>query len=258
MRWGVLSNRLNNKDIFKNRPLRRFLLFSVLIEYYFSFIMLLINIFSMNIQKLINLFSLIYKYEPYTILVIASLSIISYFVYDRFFKKSFLAKKILVIGTIANGLLILILAIADSVLQGLIWASDPHSIVKALTPPFTPFGYIASYVWMHFLAVPIFCIVGAVALFYLLKLINKIGQDRFFYEEEYWLAALGCLAVGWPNLILYFYISMILGVLIHLIALIMRQEGRISLIYMWPVAMIITVIFGNKIAILTGLVRLKP
>lgn len=212
----------------------------------------------MNIQKWINLFSAIYKFEPYILWAIAAISVLGYFIYTQFFKKSSLARKFLVIGTINNGVLILVLAIAYSVLQGLIWISDPHSIIKTLVPPFTPFSYVFSYVWMHFLVAPVFCVVGAIALFCLLKLINKVGQGRFFYEEEYWLAALGCLTVGFPNLIIYFYISMILGVLIHLVALIIHKEGRISLLYMWPIAMIITIIFGNKLATLTGLIHLKP
>jgi hypothetical protein len=212
----------------------------------------------MNIQKLIDAFSFIYKFEQYLILTIALLSVFSYFIYNQFLKKSFLAKKFLVIGTIVCGTLTIVLATAYSVVQGLIWGSKDTFLAKGLTPPFSPFNYIASYVWMHFLVTPVFTIVGAIGLFFLLKLINKLGHNRFFYEEEYWLAALGCLAVGWPNLILYFFISAFLNVIIHIIALALKKEGRISLLYMWPIAMIITIIFGNKLAILTGLIQLKP
>ncbi|MCX6737350.1 MAG: hypothetical protein NTX26_01225 [Candidatus Parcubacteria bacterium] len=212
----------------------------------------------MNIQRLIDIFSVIYKSEPYTILAIALLSLIGYFIYNLFLKKSFLAKKLLIIGTIICGTLRIVLATAYSVIQGLIWGSKDTFVAKALTPPFTPFNYIASYTWIHFLKGTIFTIIGAIGLFYLLKLINKLGHDRFFYEEEYWLATLGCLAVGWPNLILYFFISTLLNVLAHIVALAIKKEGRISLLYMWPIAMIITIIFGDKLALMTNLIRLKP
>lgn len=212
----------------------------------------------MDIQKWINLFSAIYKFEPYLIWIIAAASILVYFICTQFLKKTLLARKFLVIGTITSGVLMLILAIAYSVLQGLIWVSDPHSIIKTLTPPFTPFSYVFSYVWMHFLVNPVFCLLGAIGLFFLLKLVNKIGHNRFFYEEEYWLAALGGLAVGWPNLILYFFFAAFLNVFAHIIAMAIKKEGRISLLYMWPIAMIITIIFGNKLATLTGLIQLKP
>jgi len=212
----------------------------------------------MSTQQLLNVFNFILRLQPYAAWTILLLGITTYFFYKILLKGQSFAKKFLIVETIILGSEQLFISIIQSVLQGLIWISDPHSIVKALVPPITPFSYIAGYVWMHFLKGTIFTIVGAFGLFFLLKLINKLGHDRFFYEEEYWLAALGCLAVGWPNLILYFFIAALLNVFAHIVALAIKKEGRISLLYMWPVAMIITVIFGNKIAILTGLVRLKP
>lgn len=212
----------------------------------------------MNIQKLISIFSFIYKSESYTIWSIILAFLFGYFIYSLLLKKYFLAKRFLIIGAITCGILRLVLAVAYSVVQGLLWASTDTSVAIALTPPFAPFSYIAGYSWIHFLITPTFTIIGSLGLFYLLKLINKIGHDRFFYEEEYWLAALGCLAVGFPNLILYFFISAFLNVLAHIIAMVLKKEGRISLLYMWPIAMIITIIFGNRLAILTGLIQLKP
>ena len=212
----------------------------------------------MNTQQLLNVFNFIPKVHPYIILVASFLTIVIYFLCGLHFKKESLAKRFLIIGTIILGSLLLLLAIISSIFQGLIWISDSHSIVKALVPPITPFSYIAGYVWMHFLKGTVFTIVGALGLFFLLKLINKVGHDRFFYEEEYWLAALGCLTVGWPNLILYFFIAALLNVFAHIVALVIKKEGRISLLYMWSIAMVITVIFGNKLAILTGVIHLKP
>lgn len=191
-------------------------------------------------------------------LVIIYSFIVIYFLYSLFLKKISVALNLLKVGVIGSGFLQIILALSYSIIQGLIWTNGDNSISKALTPPFSSFNYIAGYSWAHFLKTPTFTIIGALGLFYLLKLINKIGHDRFFYEEEYWLAALGCLAVGFPNLILYFFISAFLNVLAHIIAMVLKKEGRISLLYMWPIAMIITIIFGNRLAILTGLIQLKP
>ena len=212
----------------------------------------------MNTQQLLNIFNFIPKFQPHAIWIISLLTLIGYFVYSLLLKKMFLAKKILVIGTMTLGLVRLLIGVSLSILQGLIWTSNSSSIAIALTPPFTPFSYIFSYVWMHFLKINMFTIIGAIGLFFLLKLLNRIGHDRFFYEEEYWLAALGCLTVGWPNLILYFFISAFLNVMAHIIAMALKKEGRISLLYMWPIAMIITIIFGNKLAILICLIQLKP
>lgn len=212
----------------------------------------------MNIQILVRIFSFIYRAESHFILIIALSSIIGYIIYSLFFKKPFLAKRFLITGTIICIISSIILAIAYSVIQGLLWMSTNTSVAIALTPPFAPFNYIFSYSWTHFLMPTSFTVLGSLSLFCLLKVINKLGHDRFFYEEEYWLAAIGCLAVGFPNLILYFFISAFLNVLAHIIAMVLKKEGRISLLYMWPIAMIITIIFGNRLAILTGLIQLKP
>lgn len=212
----------------------------------------------MNTQQLLNIFNFIPKLQPYVILISALICVISYFVCRLFLKNTFVAKKILIIGTIVVGFLRLTLAIISSVFQRLIWTQKGAFMSSTLTPFLKSFNYIFSYVWMHFLKSTTFTFVGAIGLFFLLKLINKLGHNRFFYEEEYWLAALGCLAVGWPNLILYFFISAFLNVFAHIIAMTLKKEGRISLLYMWPIAMIITIIFGNKLALLTGLIQLKP
>jgi len=178
----------------------------------------------MDTQQLLNVFNFIPKVRPYIVLIVCFITVAIYFLYSWHSKKSFLAKRFLTAGTVTLGSSLLLLAIISSILQGLIWTSDPHSVTKALAPPFTPFNYIFSYVWMHFLKGTVFTLVGAIALFFLLKFINKIGHDRFFYEEEYWLAALGCLAVGWPNLILYFFIAAFLNIFAHIIAIIVKKR----------------------------------
>jgi len=195
--------------------------------------------------------------QSYAILIPCFIILLGYFIYKLVFKNNEIAKNILIIGTIVIGSFRIIFSLASSILQGLIWWSDSYFLAKALTPPYAPFTYITSYVWLHFLGDTCFTLIGALGLFFLLKLINKIGHDRFFYEEEYWLGALGGVVVGWPNLILYFFLAMFLNIFVHLIALLLKKEGRISLLYMWSVAIVLTMIFGNKLAILTGLFKLK-
>jgi hypothetical protein len=212
----------------------------------------------MFLETIIKIFGGIYNTESIVLSALVGLFVFIYFILHWHFDQKFKSLILLKIGLFISGGLQLILGISYSIIQGLVWNSTDTSVAKALVPPFAPFGYIASYTWMHFLKGTIFTFAGALGLFFLLKLINKLGYDRFFYEEEYWLAALGCLAVGWPNLILYFFIATFLSVIIHIIALALKKEGKISLLYMWPIAMIITIIFGNKLATLTGLIQLKP
>lgn len=157
-------------------------------------------------------------------------------------------------------LLLILFALRTSFLNAWLWSQNPIS--SYLLPPHTPLEYILHYSWQHYLFEPVVSILFALAIYEGIYFLNKKFENRFFYKEEKYLAALGILATAWPNCLLFLILVLFLGVISHLFRIVFSsflQEGaserveenisrvslRLSLLYFWlPVALLILLLGG--------------
>ena len=114
-------------------------------------------------------------------------------------------------------LLLILISLILSFLNGYLWKHDPISY--RLLPPYTSISYIISYSWQHYWASSIITILFALIVFWGIKWLNKKFNDTFFYDEEPYLAALGILVTSWPNCLIFLSSVLFLGVFSHLIIL---------------------------------------
>ena len=130
------------------------------------------------------------------------------------------------------------------------WFWSQQLITQWLLPPHTPINYVLKYSWQHYWFESVVTIIAAVIVFFSIYLLNKKFEKNLFYNEEKYLAALGILAVGWPNCLIFLSIVLFLGVLFHLIFLCfsskrLSESSRLSLLYFWiPCALLILLLSG--------------
>ncbi len=130
------------------------------------------------------------------------------------------------------------------------WFWSQQLITQRLLPPHTPINYVLKYSWQHYWFESIVTIIAAVIVFFSIYLLNKKFEKNLFFNEEKYLAALGILAVGWPNCLIFLALVLFLGVLFHLIFLCfspkrLSESSRLSLLYFWiPCALLILFLSG--------------
>jgi hypothetical protein len=135
--------------------------------------------------------------------------------------------------------LLILIGLVLSFLNGYLWKHD--AVSYRLLPPYSPFSYVFHYSWQHYFAVPVITIFFALIVFWGIKWLNKKFQETFFYDEEPYLAALGILATGWPNCLIFLCLVLLLGVTAHFII----QKGRLPLLYFWlPCALLVLLLSG--------------
>ncbi len=124
------------------------------------------------------------------------------------------------------GKILVIMALAIKLIKAVVFSILQYfAFWEKLKPPFTTFSYSLGYNFTHFWLTPLLAILLAFLAFWFIRFINKKCQERFFYEEEYYFAAFGMLAVSgmrnidwfWP--ILYFSAVLFMGLLVHFIKL---------------------------------------
>jgi len=111
-------------------------------------------------------------------------------------------------------LLLILFALGTSFLNAWLWSQNPVS--HYLLPPYTSITYILRYSWQHYFFGPVVTILFAGLTFAGIYFLNKKFENRFFYKEEKYLAALGILATAWPNCLLFLILVLFLGVIFHL------------------------------------------
>jgi hypothetical protein len=116
-----------------------------------------------------------------------------------------------------------------------------NDVSQRLLPPYASIAYVLHYSWQHYFFAPIVTIIFALIVFWGIKSLNKKFNNTFFYDEEPYLAALGILATGWPNCLIYLCSVLFLGVTAHFII----QKGRLPLLYFWlPCALLVLLLSG--------------
>jgi len=121
------------------------------------------------------------------------------------------------------------------------WLWSQQGVSQRFLPPHSPISYVLKYSWQHYWFESIVTIIAAVIVFLGIYFLNKKFKKNLFYNEEKYLAALGILAVGWPNCLIFLCLVLFLGVVLHLISFLFNKgRNRLALLYFWiPCALLI-------------------
>ncbi len=97
------------------------------------------------------------------------------------------------------------------------WFWSQQGLTQRLLPPYNPITYVLRYSWQHYWFESMVIIFTAIIIFFGISFLNKKFENNLFYNEEKYLAALGILATGWPNCLIFLSLVLFLGILFHLI-----------------------------------------
>lgn len=100
------------------------------------------------------------------------------------------------------------------------------------------FLWFLSYVQLHFWNQYLLSFLGGLLFFFIARYFNRKFGERFFWNEELYLASLGIFLVGYPGW--FFYIILILGITLIGTIAVMRRGTRFPLYHVWIPAAIAT------------------
>ena len=128
------------------------------------------------------------------------------------------------------------------------WLWSQQGVSQRFLPPHSPISYVLKYSWQHYWFESIVTIIAAVIVFLGIYFLNKKFEKNLFYNEEKYLAALGILAVGWPNCLIFLCLVLFLGVVLHLISFLFNKgRNRLALLYFWIPCALLILLLGDII-----------
>lgn len=140
-------------------------------------------------------------------------------------------------------------------LQYITWIDDGFS--KLFLPPYRPISYFWQYVWTNFLMDLPWIFGGAVILAGIILVLAIISKGRMVDSTDALLAVFGALIAGWPNMLAYFLIVLVLALLGSLVyGIIKRQIILIPITPFFFAGTIIVFLWGAKITEILGLGQL--
>lgn len=140
-------------------------------------------------------------------------------------------------------------------LQYFTWKNDDFG--KFLLPPNQPIGYFWQYVWTHFLMDLPWIFGGAVILAGIILILAIVSKGRMVDGTDALLAVFGALIAGWPNMLAYFLIVLVLALLGSLVyGIIKRQIILIPITPFFFAGTIIVFLWGAEITEILGLGQL--
>lgn len=140
-------------------------------------------------------------------------------------------------------------------LQYITWISDGFG--NFLLPPHRPISYFWQYVWTHFLMDLPWIFGGAVILAGIILVLAIISKGRMVDSTDALLAVFGALIAGWPNMLAYFLIVLVLALLGSLVyGIIKKQIILIPITPFFFAGTIIVFLWGAKITEILGLGQL--
>ena len=121
-------------------------------------------------------------------------------------------------------------------MQYSVWKNNPATAM--LLPPHEPLSYFIQYVGMHVWSVYIISFLGALLFYYAFGAINKSFGGKFLYPGELWVGSLALFLVGYPGIIFYIPVFLVVFVVVSIIRLVFYGKGeRTSPYILWlPVA----------------------
>lgn len=141
-----------------------------------------------------------------------------------------------------------------SILQYTLFAKDPVS--KFLLPPYQPSQYFLSYTWTHFwfnVLLSLSAALGVYAFFSFLKLYRSSP----FEEGETDLAFLLSLAVGWPYVVIFVPLAIVLTIMLSAFHLYTLHKRYTLIGIPLFLSALLTFFFGNMLIELLNLTVLK-
>ncbi|MBI5306016.1 hypothetical protein HZB04_00260 [Candidatus Wolfebacteria bacterium] len=139
--------------------------------------------------------------------------------------------------------------------QYVFWESAAPS--KYLLPPYVGINYFIQYVGFKIFGPYLVSLASALIILFLMKSLNKKYEEKFFYSEEPYSAALAMFLSGWPGALFYFIGLILIYLISHffisiyykLFLKINLSEVRVSLRLWWIPTAIIAIILSNWLQI---------
>lgn len=153
----------------------------------------------------------------------------------------------------------LFISFLETVLQYYVWEKNPLTkmlLVQPLSaevpiPVFVqkiffdnPRGYFLYYAWGHFFLNMFLSLFSAILFYFILIFLRKY-RERFFGEGEIILGTLMTLLVGWPNVVLFVPLALILTVLFSIARRIFWSENYTTLGWSFLVSGCAILAFGK-------------
>jgi hypothetical protein len=135
-----------------------------------------------------------------------------------------------------------------------------NNISKFLLPPHRSLSYFISYVSYRFILPLAFTFLAALLVFFAVKFINRLFQERLFYSDEPGFIFYGIIITGYPLWVFYLFAILALAILFYLVGLIFKKWkfGELfSLRYLWLAVSFLTLFCGQIILRLPLLYSLK-
>ena len=147
-------------------------------------------------------------------------------------------------------ILIFSLLFYQSYLQYSAWSQNELS--KLILPPYQPLNYFLFYVAMRFFGPYLISLIFALLFIGAAKYLNKKYEERFFYKEEFYLAALSIFLTSYPLAIFYLIAVILIYLLAHFIFIGARGnfKERLSTYYLWLPIAIFAIIIIERLKIL--------
>lgn len=135
--------------------------------------------------------------------------------------------------------------------------SLPIPLVKLFPGVFqSGIGYFLIYSWGRFW-LHVICSVGtALCVWWFLRALRR-RNERFFEKGETELGFLLALIVGWPNALVFLFITFLCVVLLSAVRLAFFKEQLTTFGLPFIIAAAVTLLFGNALAALIGVSVLK-
>jgi hypothetical protein len=155
----------------------------------------------------------------------------------QLFLRSFLVRNAKKIFWGVVGIVALFLVYVTS-LQYSIWLNDV-GVAQFLLPPYQGIGYFAFFalmrIWIPFIA----SLTLGLLFWWGANRYNAAHSGQFFELEEYALGAIALFVVGWPGVIIYAVLFLILFLVASLVTLFIKgKRYKLSTYYFWlPVSL---------------------
>jgi len=184
---------------------------------------------------------------PLIVFYFATIFILGFYLYFRFYKKQELTSKRVLNYTV--WVLIGFRAIYSLVLSALqyyTWKKDTGGIGQYFLPPSRSIGYFLQYSWTHFFIGAVLSVGTAFIFYFILKAIKK-HRAEIFEEGELELGLICALIVGWPSIILFVMLSFLMLLIVSAVKQVFFKDQFATITLPLLISLPIIFIFGQKL-----------
>ena len=140
------------------------------------------------------------------------------------------------------------------------WQID--SFMRYSLPPYKDLGkFYLGYSYQHFIKIPLWRLIGAGLIIFLMGLLTKLFQGRFFYREEFYFLFFAGLLIDFPLNLGLFVFGLILLVVGQFWSIINKRRSgfeRVSLRNFWLGLILIFIPLNFYLNQFYWFVRIKP